>query len=331
VREDERVKLSRILPALIVGMSLVTVACTGGDEPSTTPSGSAEASTLAAQVATTDLAVDRPEQVQVGVFSQTQDAGLQLLAFGQVQLSFTYLGADGSGQPQPGPTATATYLPAPTTAADGQGPALAEPSQARGVYQADDVRFDQVGVWNAQVAADVAGLGPVSLDAHFAVKPSPSLPAPGDRALKTENLTLDSKAPPVAIDSRAQDGQPIPDPELHRWTIADAIAQHRPALVLFATPVYCTSRMCGPSTEALEHLAHRFPDRAVYIHVEIWRDFQKSVANQAAADWLYRDGDLTEPWLYLIGADGVIKDRWGPVFDVDEVARELRMLPPMTP
>jgi hypothetical protein len=87
--------------------------------------------------------------------------------------------------------------------------------------------------------------------------------------------------------------------------------------------------MCGPSTEALEQLAHRYPDRAVYIHVEIWRNYNKSVANQAAADWLYRDGDLTEPWLYLIGADGVIQDRWGPVFDVDEVAKELRELPPM--
>jgi hypothetical protein len=329
VREDEPVEPSRIVPAFLVGLSLVTAACTGSDTPTPTPSGSIDTSTFAAQVATTDLAVDRPERVQVGVFSQTQDAGVRLLAFGDVQLSFSYLGTDGSADPQPGPTATATYLPAPTTASAGDGPVLAEPSQARGVYQVEGLRFDRVGIWNAQVAADVIGLGALTLNAPFTVKPSPSLPAPGDEALKTENLTLDSKAPPVAIDSRAQDGQPVPDPELHRWTIADAISQHRPALVLFATPVYCTSQMCGPSTEALAELARRYPDRAVYIHVEIWRNHDKSVVNQAAADWLYRDGDLTEPWLYLIGANGVIQDRWGPVFDVDEVARELRALPPM--
>jgi hypothetical protein len=39
-----------------------------------------------------------------------------------------------------------------------------------------------------------------------------------------------------------------------------------------------------------------------------------------------RDNDLTEPWLYLIGANGVIKDRWGPLFDLDEVAQELAAL-----
>ena len=42
--------------------------------------------------------------------------------------------------------------------------------------------------------------------------------------------------------------------------------------------------------------------------------------NEGAADWLLRelpDGtpEMTEPWLYLIGADGVIADRWGPLFD----------------
>jgi hypothetical protein len=99
--------------------------------------------------------------------------------------------------------------------------------------------------------------------------------------------------------------------------------------VLFATPVYCQSRFCGPDTEILERLAKDYPDRAVYIHVEIWKDFTKSVVNQGAADWLYRDGDLTEPWLYLIGANGTIADRWGPLFDPDEVAADLDRLPPM--
>jgi hypothetical protein len=50
------------------------------------------------------------------------------------------------------------------------------------------------------------------------------------------------------------------------------------------------------------------------------------VINKAAADWLYRNNDLTEPWLYLIGANGVIIDRWGPLFDQNEVAKELAAL-----
>jgi hypothetical protein len=79
----------------------------------------------------------------------------------------------------------------------------------------------------------------------------------------------------------------------------------------------------------VERLAARYDDRAVFIHVEIWRDFENQVINQAAADWLLRDGDLTEPWVFLIGADGTVLDRWATLFREDEVAAELEALPPM--
>jgi hypothetical protein len=135
--------------------------------------------------------------------------------------------------------------------------------------------------------------------------------------------------PQAAHDSRASIEGSIPDRNLHEWTIAEAIAEHRPALVVFATPVYCISRFCGPVTDAVEQLSRKYANRAEFIHVEIWRDFEKHVINKAAADWLYRNRDLTEPWLYLIGANGRILDRWSSLFDVQEVGRELEQLPPM--
>ena len=70
---------------------------------------------------------------------------------------------------------------------------------------------------------------------------------------------MSSHVDPAAIDSRAQGGAPVPDLELHRATIAGAIAAHRAALVLFATPVYCMSQFCGPSTDALEQIAKTGP------------------------------------------------------------------------
>ena len=86
-------------------------------------------------------------------------------------------------------------------------------------------------------------------------------------------------------------------------TIADAIDQGRPALVLFGTPAYCTSRFCGPEVTELQRLAADHPDRAVYIHVETWKDYhaQPQAINEGAADWLYRPNTqlgMTEPWLY---------------------------------
>ena len=60
------------------------------------------------------------------------------------------------------------------------------------------------------------------------------------------------------------------------------------------------------------------------------KDFQKQVLNDAPKQWLQMpNGDLTEPWLFLIGADGTIADRWSSMWSEDEVEAELDALPPM--
>jgi hypothetical protein len=314
---------------VVLAFALLANACSGSDEPTSptaAPTG-ASGSSLSMQVASSDLAVGSGQHVEVGIFS-SDGQGVELLSFGQMSLSFSFLG-DGSGTPQAGPQAVATYVGAYGTPQAGPAPAFTDPNDARGVYVAD-VAFDQAGTWQVDATVDVPDAGTQTLSANFPVSDEHSLPAPGDRAQPTENLTIDSTGvPPAAIDSRALDGAPVPDPDLHRTTIADALAHRRSILVLFSTPTYCVSLMCGPETDGLEALAQQYRDRAAFIHVEIWRNFQKSVVNQAASDWVCCDatGNLTEPWLFLIGPDGVIKDRWGPLFDPDEVAKELAQLP----
>lgn len=116
-------------------------------------------------------------------------------------------------------------------------------------------------------------------------------------------------------------GKKLPDPELHRSTVASSIQNKHPAVVVFSTPVYCVSRFCGPITDMVQELAHDYSDRADFIHVEIWRDFQDNVINKAAPDWLLRDDDLREPWVFLIGSSGRIEARW------DKVATRAEMVP----
>jgi hypothetical protein len=152
-------------------------------------------------------------------------------------------------------------------------------------------------------------------------------PAPGDEAPKTRNRTLDSDVPPGAIDSRAQNGEPIPDEGLHEMTIAESIEQGEPTVVVFATPVYCVSQFCGPITDMIEDLSKDYSDRANFIHVEIWFDFQDQAVNKAAAEWLLVDQDLLEPWVYLIDGDGTITERWDNVATRAEVEAALKELP----
>jgi hypothetical protein len=304
----------RRLSVLAVALAfLAGVACT--NDSSSAAGSSTPSSTISLEVASSDLYTGPPQRVQVGVFSNTSN-GIQLLTGGSIPLSLTP--ADG-GQPIQG---TAHYVPAPGTAV-GSSPTLTSPADARGVYELDHVTFPSVGVWTATLSFTSNG-PPQTLTSQFGVSDAPALPAPGQKALDTTNLTMaDTNVNPASIDSRAMDGKKVPDPELHQDTISGALAAHRPILALFATPVYCMSEFCGPSTDALEQIARTGPKDAAYIHIEIYKDFAKHELNTAAKQWLLRNGGLTEPWLFLIGTDGKIVDRWSPLFDPSEVRAEL--------
>jgi hypothetical protein len=91
------------------------------------------------------------------------------------------------------------------------------------------------------------------------------------------------------------------------------------------------SRFCGPVTDMVQQLAHDHADRASFVHIEIWRDFDKKVINKAAADWLLRNDDLNEPWVFVIGADGKIAARFDNVTTRDELEPLLRQLPVIGP
>ncbi|MGH2655492.1 MAG: hypothetical protein ACRDIZ_02120 [Actinomycetota bacterium] len=115
------------------------------------------------------------------------------------------------------------------------------------------------------------------------------------------------------MDSRAIEDGEIPDPDLHRVTIAEAIAESRPVLAVFSTPTFCESRFCGPVTDMVASLAADYPEAAEYVHVEIWKDRQNNVVNRAAAEWVLRDDTLLEPWVFLVGENGRIDARWDNV------------------
>jgi len=315
---------------LAVAIGLVAASCTNGDDPA--PTGpSAPASAIVAIPASSDLYVGDPQRVAFGIVTHEG----AFVSFGAAEFAFEFVGtAAGSVEPRPGPSATARFVPTYGSPEGTGGPTVTTGSEGRGVYEATDVVFDEAGFWTATVTLDIEGLGAQGAEATVAVTDAPVIPAPGDPAIPSQNLTVDlSDAPLAAIDSRAATKGKIPDEALHEWTIAEALEQGRPALVVFATPVYCVSRFCGPVVDMVEDLAGRFGDRAVFIHVEFWRDFnaEPQVVNAAADEWLRMpDGSYTEPWLYLIGADGIIVDRWSSLWSEAEVAAALEALPPMS-
>lgn len=311
--------------AVVAALALLAAACGGSDEDG----GEASADDLVASVASYDLAVGPPTRVIVGV--QTVDR--RFVAFGTVQFRVAYLGTEQDAAPgEFAAPVPARFLPLPGTVPPTPVPAepvLVSGSEARGVYAAL-VAFPRAGYYQVEVTAKVEGEDRVAT-AAMAVNDRHAVPAVGDRALPTENFTVDtppSEAPPAAIDSRATDGR-IPDPTLHQTTVAAAMAAGRPAVLVISTPVYCQSQFCGPVTDMVEDLAARYADRASFVHIELWRDFQGRVINRHAAEWL--DDNYNEPWVFLIGGDGIIKARFDNVATQEELEPLLQQLPVLGP
>ena len=321
-------RLVNLRRTVLIGLfGVILVAC-GGQAPGGSVAPSIDSSTILAEVATFEVVVDRPERLLLALVS----ADNRWLSFGEVQMSFSYAG-DGSDSPPPAepmPDTVGHFLPIPGTPTSGADvPTLTFATEGRGVYTAQ-VTFPQVGFWQVLAQGETADGSAFAAEAALQVVATPSLLSVGDVAPKSDNpIAGDPDVPPSAIDSRASEEVPIPDPELHAISIADAIAAGHPALVVFSTPVYCVSRFCGPVTDLVAELADRYADRADFIHVEIYRDFTAGEINQTALDWLQApDGNFREPWIFLVGADGRIVGSWDTLVTREELEPVLAALPP---
>jgi hypothetical protein len=303
----------RALTALCLFAAIGAAACgsssaKSGSGPVTSgDSQNPDANQLQAIVASFDLAVGPPARFIV----QVQMGDGRLVGYGTIRMSVHQ-------QNQNAPSQVAQFLPIPGTKPPSPippQPQLVHAVQGRGVYGAT-VHLTSPGLWVADVQADVKDVGTMRASTTFQVNPTHTAVTIGEKAPASNNLTLANHGhlPLSAVDSRAQGKAPVPDPQLHQHTIAAALATHQPIVIVVSTPVYCVSRFCGPTTDLVESTAKRDAGKAVFIHLEIWANYNNQQLNEAAAQWIARGpGDANEPWVFVVGRDGIVKARFDNV------------------
>jgi hypothetical protein len=94
----------------------------------------------------------------------------------------------------------------------------------------------------------------------------------------------------------------IPPDGLNKVDYAEALGK-KPIVLLFATPKFCQSRVCGPVVDVAEQAQDEYGDKADFIHMEIYNDNDpaKHTRPQVRAFHL-----PTEPWLFTIDRQGRI-------------------------
>jgi hypothetical protein len=171
-----------------------------------------------------------------------------------------------------------------------------DPDAASVVY-ASEINFPSDGEW--RIAAlikegdELKGtLLPSAVVGEFKAIPRPGQPAPKIHTPTAADVGGDL----AKITTR------IPPDTQNRVDYADALGKE-PILLLFATPQFCQSRVCGPVVDVAEQLKEETGDKAAFIHMEIYKDNDpsKGVRSQVRAFHL-----PSEPWLFAINRNGVV-------------------------
>jgi len=122
----------------------------------------------------------------------------------------------------------------------------------------------------------------------------------------------------------------VPDRELYRSSVAAALSAKDPFVVAFATPKYCASRTCGPVVEVVSAVRRKQADeRSRFIHVEI---YEGNDPTKGQNRWVEQEWKLpTEPWIFVVGADGKVIARFDNVATQAELEPVLQALPVIAP
>ena len=148
------------------------------------------------------------------------------------------------------------------------------------------------------------------------VKKRTTAPDIGEAAPASETPTLATATLEELSTSRE------PDPELHRSSIGDAVADGVPFVVVFATPKYCASRTCGPVVEVVSTVRRDQAGSGIrFIHAEIYQDNDPAKGeNRWVKEWKLP----SEPWVFVVGADGNVRDRFEGTVSVRELDASVR-------
>lgn len=192
-----------------------------------------------------------------------------------------------------------------------------DPDAATVVYSTE-LDFDSDGEWRIAALIKRGDETAATLLPSATVGEFNGVPSVGEKAPKIHTPTVEEVGgDPAEVTTR------VPPDTQNRVDYADALGR-KPIVLLFATPQFCQSRVCGPVVDVAEQVKEEYDDEVAFIHMEIFNDNDpgKDVRPQVKAFKL-----PTEPWLFAIDRNGTIRAEAEGAFGVallTEAVREAR-------
>ena len=200
------------------------------------------------------------------------------------------------------------------------------PYGTRGTFAAE-VNFDRPGRWRLDIVAagsDATGWGVHEIEV-LDQSPIPALGSPGPLS---ENKTLGKYGDLALITTDYS-----PDETLYQVTVKEAIESPLPAVVVFASPAFCTSATCGPQVDTVSELRQAYDGQAHFIHVEIYDnpdeiqgDLTKAQISTVVDEWGMTSLPhwFNESWTFVLDAEGRVRDRFEGFATLTELEEALQ-------
>jgi hypothetical protein len=194
-----------------------------------------------------------------------------------------------------------------------------DPDAAKTVY-VSEVPFKKPGKYEVLGMArlDNRLVAATSATPRLVVVPKKDDPVPavGDTPPAIHTPTVaDAAGNEQSIDTRDPTA-----PSLHQVDFADALGK-KPIVLLFATPLLCQSRVCGPVVDIALELQAKYGDQADFIHMEIYNDNEVA---KGARPQVGAFGLPSEPWLFAIDRHGKVAARIEGAFSATELEAAIK-------
>ena len=108
----------------------------------------------------------------------------------------------------------------------------------------------------------------------------------------------------------------------HDVSLDAGLTEKRPLVLYVGTPARCQTKTCGPVLNVLLDVAPAFQPKVRFIHLEVY----KSLTSDETIPALDELGLQSEPWIFFVGADGVVRERIGGPVDRVEARDALTRL-----
>ena len=197
--------------------------------------------------------------------------------------------------------------------------------------------FPKAGEWGVEVTTRLSGQAEPSVSRlRLEVHEESAAPNIGEPAISTRTLTPADVPDPSYLSSGK-----VEDLALYQISLDQALQSGKPTALLFATPAFCRTAVCGPSLDVMRALHRQYGEQVNFIHVEVYRHpfgesfraqeelFRRLAEENRAATPEERVQGLSdamaawhlpsEPWLFLIDAGGTIVARYEGGITEDEL------------